>query len=64
MTNLPYSDAKRCPTCGGRALLTEPQADRMATASAGRLEAFVCIDGLGWHVWNPDFERAWEPTRP
>lgn len=60
MTDLGYSTADRCPTCDHRAVLTEAQADRMAAVSGGRLEAFMCLDGHGWHVWNPDFERPWE----
>lgn len=63
MTDLGYSTAERCPTCDGRAVLTEVQADRFATVTRGRLEAFVCLEGFGWHVWNPDFERPWERGR-
>lgn len=63
MSDLAYTNAERCPSCDERAVLTESQADRMAAASGGRLEAFVCLDGRGWHVWNPDFERPWDRTR-
>lgn len=58
MMTRPYSAAPRCPRCGGRAVLTEGQADRLAAATSDRLEPFVCLDGEGWHVWSPDFERA------
>ncbi|MDQ3152860.1 MAG: hypothetical protein M3R63_14490 [Actinomycetota bacterium] len=57
MTALTYSIAERCLTCDRRAILTEAQADLLTAVTSDRLEAFVCLDGLGWHVWNPDFER-------
>jgi hypothetical protein len=51
-----YSEAPRCADCHGRALLTEQVADALATGSVGRLEAFVCTTGDGWHVWCPEIE--------
>ncbi|MDQ3154302.1 MAG: hypothetical protein M3R63_22150 [Actinomycetota bacterium] len=61
---LTYSTAERCPTCDGRAILTEAQADRLAAATSGRLEAFICLEGLGWHVWHPAFELPGTHARP
>ncbi|HEX5401203.1 MAG TPA: hypothetical protein VFX16_02750 [Pseudonocardiaceae bacterium] len=51
-----YSEAPRCADCHGRALLTEETADALASGSVGRLEAFACVTGDGWHVWCPDIE--------
>jgi hypothetical protein len=58
MIDLPYSRAERCPRCGERAILTEREADSLAVASGGRLEPFLCLDGVTYHVWNPNFERT------
>jgi hypothetical protein len=52
-----YSDAPRCANCRGRALLTEEIADALALESVGRLEAFACTVGDGWHVWCPEIEH-------
>jgi hypothetical protein len=58
MTNVLYSQAPRCVDCQGRALLTRPSADALASATAGRLHVFKCPAKDGWHVWAPDIELA------
>jgi hypothetical protein len=52
-----YSDAPRCVDCHGRALLTEDAALALAQESGGRLQAFACAVGDGWHVWCPAIEH-------
>lgn len=61
-----YSEAPRCARCAQRAVLTAEMAERLAVASGGRLAVFACLDGNGWHVWNPEVELqpAAEPLDP
>ncbi len=55
-----YSSAPRCPgpACDSRAVLDRQVARRLSLVSDGRLDTFECPEGLGTHVWNPDFERG------
>jgi hypothetical protein len=53
-----YSEASRCEPCGQRALLAKEAADALVVESLGRLAAFPCPLGEGWHVWAPDIETG------
>ncbi|HEY8374682.1 MAG TPA: hypothetical protein VIL00_18280 [Pseudonocardiaceae bacterium] len=48
-----YSQAPRCEVCRQRALLSEQVATRLVTATHGRLTAYRCPAGGGWHVVDP-----------
>ena len=52
-----YSEAPRCSPCGQRALLLRDSAEALVVESCGRLEAFACPHGGGYHVWAPGLER-------
>lgn len=41
-----------------RATLDQPTAQRLVGAAAGALTTFECPEGVGLHVWNPDFEKG------
>jgi hypothetical protein len=58
-----YSDMPRCPGCGMRAILDQSTAQRLIAAAVGTLTPFECPEGVGVHVWNPDFEKARNPGR-
>lgn len=51
-----YSGAPRCEPCRMRAVLSHQDVERLVAASQGRLQAYRCPDGYGWHVWAPSFE--------
>jgi len=53
-----YSEAPRCQPCDGRAVLSEPTADRFVAMTGGRLVKFRCPDGEAWHLFNPTAERG------
>lgn len=45
-----YSEASRCRECGMKALLDERGARALQRATYGRLLAYRCALGSGWHV--------------
>lgn len=58
-----YSEASRCRECGMKALLDERGARALQRATGGRLLAYRCVLGSGWHV-RRDISRRRAPRRP
>ena len=56
-----YSQAPRCELCERRALLPEQVAARLIAATHGRLMAYRCPAGDGWHVADPEVEYRHPP---
>ena len=52
-----YSQAPRCSSCEGRALLVKEAAQALAEESLGRLTAERCPTEDGWHVHAPSLDR-------
>jgi hypothetical protein len=48
-----YSQAPRCASCDGRALLTKEAACALVDESPGTLSTARCPTEDGWHVFAP-----------
>ena len=52
-----YSQAPRCSSCEGRALLVKEAALALVEESLGRMTAARCPAEDGWHVFAPALDR-------